>query len=58
MLTITISKPELKKAFSCGYADYSQELTVDEEPDVNVYAVLLKIILNIFSSANNSKEAV
>jgi len=45
MLTITISKAELKKAFAGGEASYSQELTADCEITMNLDIILLQIML-------------
>ena len=57
MLTITIEKEELKKAFSGKDAVYSQELTVDGEIIVNLDVTLLKIILDSNIPISNPEEA-
>ena len=52
MLTIKISKAELKKAFFGGDASFAQELTTDRNPIENENFILLKIILkNIETNA-------
>jgi len=56
MLTITISKAELKKAFSGGDASFSQDFSNDGELIVDPDIVLLKIILEN-SKSTNPKEA-
>ena len=47
MLTITISKSELKKAFFGGCVDYAQEFIADDEaiPIKDLDIILLKIML-------------
>ena len=45
MLTIKISKAELKKAFFEGTACFSQEITAGGTPIENENIVLLKIML-------------
>ena len=56
MLTITISKAELKKAFMGGDASYSQDYIDDEKIIVDLDTVLLKIMLENYKS-KTSKEA-
>ena len=57
MLTITIAKAELKKAFSCGVADYSEELSAGGELPADPDTVLLKIMLENRDPTNNPEEA-
>ena len=57
MLTITIKKEELKKAFSGKDAVYSQELTADGEIITNLDVTLLKIILDSYTHISNPEEA-
>ena len=57
MLTITISKAELKKAFFGGDAVYSNELTAAGEFPANPDTVLLKIMLENRDPTKNPEEA-
>lgn len=49
MLTINISKSELKRAFFGEEANFSQEFTAGEEPVENLDIILLKIMLENYS---------
>ena len=55
MLTINISKADLKKAFFGDNADFSQEVT-EGTPLENTYIVLLKIMLENYKP--NIKQEV
>jgi len=56
MLTINISKADLKKAFFGGNADFSQEITTDGALMENTDIVLLKIMLENYKP--NIKQEV
>lgn len=45
MLTINITKAELKKAFFGKEAVFTRELSADSEPNTDLDTVLLKIML-------------
>ena len=55
MLTINISKAELKKAFFGGNASFSREFTADGVLIENADTVLLKIMLENYKP--NNEEA-
>jgi predicted HAD superfamily hydrolase len=57
MIKITISKTELKKAYTGGDASHSQKLTSEDESEICADVLLLKIMLENNSSTNNPKEA-
>ena len=50
MLTINISKTELKKAFFGGHASFSQEITAEGKSIENAEVILLKIMLENYKS--------
>ena len=55
MLTITIAKTELKKAFSGEPPVYEQEITADTEPvpsDEEMNTILLKIMLENYQPSS------
>ena len=57
MLTITISKSDLKKAFFGEEPSLSQELTKDGETIENLDIVLLKIMLENYEPKNPKEVA-
>jgi len=57
MLTITIPKPELKRAFFGGAAEFSRELTEDGDSAEGLDIVLLKIMLENYKPINPEEAA-
>lgn len=55
MLTITIEKNELKRAFAGRETSYAQELTAESEITVDLDVILLQIMFENYNALKKSE---